>query len=325
MKPTLAHRAGFASLLSTLAIAVGCGGPANARLDGYASAALDSPANLSRFLFADARALGGSVQALLNLANPPAGTTCPMLTVSGNTRTLIGGCTDAMGRTWGGSLTLVTDDAAGRRTLTLDRFDIPASMTCGTTPLVTHRVISGRIVMTQTPLRDDFDIDVVTDYDEVNTMTCAVAPSTSAIRYAGSATRTSTAMNAATTWNGSGRVGSSPVGVASVATANEVTDVAACQHEPASGLFRVSSGPNTAEITYDGATTCTTPPVATWTFNAMPRGNIQIGCNARPGHTPGGEAAIALSLATLALVSRRSRIRRARHGQNMQHDRHARE
>jgi hypothetical protein len=119
-------------------------------------------------------------------------------------------------------------------------------------------------------------------------MTCTVSSSAPTsqrivIDYSGSYTGTMVSFGASsppTTWNGSGRFGSTEFGMLSATTHDEVLDGMTCQHTPLSGTTTVTAGSDTAVITYQGATSCDMTASAAWTLNGAAQPNLTgISCS----------------------------------------------
>jgi len=205
---------------------------------------------------------------------------CPALSDDGTTLTITGDCVDDRGKNWKGQATVVRD--GDDRTLTLDKFEGNA----GTFTL--HQVKVGL---------HEFEAHLV--LGDVTT-----------IDYTGSVQGD---YGASTLWNGSGQVKRQgvfpPNGEVDATTLDEIVDDALCVGQPASGSTTLTSGSDTAIITYDGETDCDSKKNAKLSVNGEDRGLVDgINCAVRAGGAPGGSsAAAALLLLTAAALRLRRR------------------
>lgn len=217
--------------------------------------------------------------------------TCPTTTDDGTTVTITGGCTDPSDNAWVGTATVVRS-ADGSRDLTLDGFgkypasDNPASIT-GSVNLQSLGAAQYRFVA---------------DYVHRGGMTTDIT-------YDGTIDGT---YDAPTTWNGSGHVTRSgklpPTGAIDATTVDEVVDDATCSGQPASGSTTIQRGPQTAVVTYDGATDCDASQNARWSVDGQDRGLIDgITCSLEGGvgQVTGSGAAAALAALALCAAGRR--------------------
>lgn len=168
-----------------------------------------------------------------------------------------------------------------------------------------------------------FETDIVLTAEGVDESTCQPEDLTGAYDYAG------TVVNGpdvdgdnepdSSTWNGSGTVGWSGIGKASVSTEDELlTSVtvgfmtggtaAECSYEAMSGSTTIEGDGATAVILYDGATDCDSTSTVTWTLNGANQGEVEgISCRIGTRNRPGAAAGLAFVIAALCgvLVTRR--------------------
>jgi hypothetical protein len=114
------------------------------------------------------------------------------------------------------------------------------------------------------------------------------------------------------TWNGTGRVGTTSFGVVTATTSNEALNGMTCQYTPISGTTTIAAGSNTAVITYQGGTLCDMTASANWTLNGAPQANL-TGVSCDIGHDAGTRRGSKFVLAAFAvgIVAAARRRRRA--------------
>jgi hypothetical protein len=135
------------------------------------------------------------------------------------------------------------------------------------------------------------------------------------VDYSGSHTGTTVSFGSSappSTWNGSGRFGTTTLGVLSTSTHDEVLDQMTCQHTPLSGTTTITAGSDTAVITYQGATTCDMTASAAWTLNGAAQPNLTgVSCSVTGSiGSRRGLAAPLVAFAAIGLISRARRKRR---------------
>ena len=205
--------------------------------------------------------------------------TCPALSDDGTTLTVTGDCVDDVGHDWKGQASVVRD--GDDRSLTLDKFE-------GDDGTFTTHLVSAN--------RHEFEVHLV-------------GGGVTTIDYTGSVRGD---YGAQTIWNGNGHVQRqgviSPNGAVDASTLDEVVDNALCAGQPASGSTTLTSGSDTAVITYDGESDCDAKQNAQLSVNGKDRGLIGgISCSLRGAGAGGGSLA---ALAALVLAVGALRLRR---------------
>lgn len=239
--------------------------------------------------------------------------TCPRVTVSGATTTIEGGCVDAAGVEWFGTVTMPSGfdpDAPTAGAIVIDAFgDDRVPSAC---PMTTERERrSGRVdLLRNADGSFDFEIDLTWEQAEVDESDCTVAATRGAIEYAGRVAFDGTQQ----TWSGSGLLGEETLGRLELQTEEEIYDPSVCEPEALSGTTTISAGEQEAVIAYDGASDCEDPATATWTLDGVDQGErVGVGCSVARGGRSGAPACL-VALAALA-VWRARRSGRARRGQ----------
>ena len=249
----------------------------------------------------------------------PTGNGCPAATETSDGVVIEGnGCTTEDGDTWNGRVILrgFTRDTegdlaagAGPAEIVYEGLGTSGPSDCPTSTVMSSAVIDGRTVLT--PGADGtvhFDVDLTITGTGV-TEDCEPIEDLSGIYEYEGTVLTEGERN---TWNGSGRFGTSELGVYEASTENEVLDSTVCEHEALSGTTTVTAGSDVVVITYDGATDCEETSTATWSFNGADQGELEgvecsasLASRARPG-LPLGALGVAF---LLALTRRRRRLR----------------
>ncbi len=289
-------------LLASVALATSCGGETS---DGVLDAL--PPGDVAR----DGRPPPYSAPLIFYVATARADSSyedadCPRVTRGATDTTVEGGCVDLQGTRWFGRLTYPndfdpTDPAPG--TVVLGGFGEERDSGCS--GVRETDAYTGRIdIVRAEDGALEFDSDMIFDIANAELDTCTIEHQHGAWQYSGRIVRDGDR----STWSGSGRIGSDLVGRYDIATEDEVIDYTVCQHEPLSGLTRISAGGHEAVIHYDGATDCVDSGTATWTLDGAEQGEIAgVHCSAAPGSRGGGAIALATLLGALALTIIRRR------------------
>ncbi|MFZ5468285.1 MAG: hypothetical protein ACOZIN_02510 [Myxococcota bacterium] len=305
--------AGSLCVLAAVAL-LGCGGSTAAPLlDSYQPATVETEAQAKTWASVSAPMV--YVQASMPLASIGLATQlpadasssfdpdCPKRTQSGNTLTVEGGCTDKNGVKWFGKA-VQNSEAAGSTTgrFTYQDFGMERSETCQGNTVTSKATFNGVLDVSGTQQETRFDVDTKAEGTDLDESTCAVKTLSAAWDYQGTIQRDGNA----TTWNGSGRMGSSELGVVSAETKDEVLNPSTCANEASSGTTTIKAGSNIVVITYDGATKCDDNSTAKWSLNGADKGELTgVACSAASG--PATVGASLMVLAALALVRRRFR------------------
>ncbi len=308
MHTRLRSRLFFPVLLpAALATLGGCflAGGSDSVINQFEPASVDGPEDVKKLaqMSAPNMFVQGMLPLLLvetarGLGNPD--TDCPKKTEEGNTVTIEGGCTTASGakiygkatQTREGKFSFTSGAASGSIDLgevVYQDFGLEADQTCddGTKKKVTMKA-NGTMKSRQTGTDAyAFDIDIVVKGDLLDEETCTVTPDgTLAIVYSGTFTGENPDAEGRyqkTTWNGSGRMGSTDLGRASATTTDEVYDVTVCEREAASGTTRIQAAKEVV-ITYDGATDCSPDATVTWSLDGAEQGTLTgVGCTSGSG------------------------------------------
>lgn len=241
---------------------------------------------------------------LAGLGGESADPNCPKKTTDGNTSRWQGDCTDKNGTRWLGSAEQALE-AAGSKTgrVTYNGFGFESTVNCNDKTGTSKLTFDGVVNVSGTQEETHFDIDVRMDTDGLEKETCTAKTASAAYDYSGILKQDGS--NKAT-WNGSGRVGNSELGVVSVETKDEVIDSSVCASEALSGTTTINAGPNTAVITYDGATDCEDSSTVGWALNGESKGELTgVACTAAAG--PAALAWLGAMIGALPLLRRRSK------------------
>jgi hypothetical protein len=316
----------LATVLSGLAVVASMaacgGGVAAGTLNGLQPAPIDTADHVKPFVSASAGAMYGlsilesAIPGLQIGTNPPP--SCPVITQSGDTMTVRGDCTDANGKQWFGTVTRQGGDGATETSTTFNGWGSDGAVSCMGMMGQSHSRTNGTIRASGASGSNTvtFDLDLTIESSGLDETSCMMVDSTIAMQYHGTAATN----GSATTYNGSGRLGFSSVGVVDASTTDEVIDGTVCHDpasmgnspsEPLSGTTTLRSGSNTAVITYDGATNCDPAGTVTWTYNGTSQGELAgVRCNVSRRVGQRGTIAFA-GLAFVALAVARSRRRKA--------------
>ncbi|MBX5481217.1 MAG: hypothetical protein IRZ16_05110 [Myxococcaceae bacterium] len=301
-------------MLSCLGIGVlgltACGGAASSALDSYKPATVNTPEDAKRWaknasapnVYLSSTAVLGITG--LNGQGQAEDTTCPKRNQDGNTLWLEGDCTDSEGRKWVGKARRESE-AAGSDTgrFVYEGFGYEGTDTCGGKEIAGKWIFEGVVDVTGTEEEIHFDIDVRTDFTGPDEdADCAVSDESMAWDYTGTVVEDGSSKN---TWSGSGRVGSSKIGVATVETKDEVIDMSVCDSEAISGTTTLTGGSDTVVITYDGATDCESSSTVQWSLNGEAKGELTGVSCASAGSAPAW--ALLAWPAVMLLWRRRSR------------------
>ena len=295
-------RSGFVALL--LAFVAGCSSsgkstkPASAVLDTFAPAVLSSSGNVTTLV-----TMGSGAQAYMaglmpyTLARLGGDPNCPVVDRSGNTTTVTGGCTDKSGNSFSGTivLTTTTGATASSARIRYEQFELSSTTTCKAQPKTTSSRWNGSFTQNANLTGNGgtafYDVDLRLDAVTFDPDTCADRSPVEGWQYHGTVTEN----GSVDAFDGSGRVGTSEVGVASASTTGEILDTSACSSEAASGSTTLQAGGHMAVITYDGATDCSPDGTVTWTYDGADRGTLTgIQCEVAPIAGAASAAAAAL-------------------------------
>ena len=246
----------------------------------------------------------------------PTGNGCPAATETADGVVIEGnGCTTEDGDTWNGRVVLrgFSRDAEGdlvagegAAEIVYEGLGSSGPSDCPTSTVMSTAAIDGTTVLTaDADGTVHFDVDLTITGTGV-TEDCEPIEDLSGIyEYRGTVREEGERK----TWNGSGRFGTSELGVYEATTENEVLDSTACEHEALSGTTTVTAGSDVVVITYDGATDCEETSTATWSYNGTAQGELEgvecsasLASRARPGLALG-----ALGGALLLAFARRRR------------------
>jgi hypothetical protein len=318
MRPSLLLVA-FAALL-----AVGCGSSTPPQspeetqspeeiLAGLPPADLTQAAPVKLLSYGDARNVYET--SFSDKTPPPQSAGCPSETTSSGTITVSGnGCTGG-GTTYnGGTETIAT--VGMTTTITWSQFATTAQTSCGNSQSPQQSITNGTVSLsTNTDGTITFRVNGSIDQrGPASDTSCATADIEYALIYdgtfepmAGSATDG--------TYNGSGRFGASPYGVADVQTKDQVIDTTGCPGGArVSGTTTLTAGANTGEIDFAGSTCPSAASLtAPWTLNGKRDGTVSVlACSAgRVGHTDAPLVWLgAFAAPVLAASTRRRRQRR---------------
>ncbi len=279
----------LASVVAVLA--VGCGGSPSSVISSYPNAALATKDDVSKFVTTSAAEIFGEDLIIAQLGANDAG--CPAITDDGTTQTVTGnGCTDKDGATWSGSARYVRADG-GLYSGSYQYSGLGYTgghFTCadggsGTGGLA----IDGTVTMNLSPNStgtNTFTTDLKVSRTGYDSTICASRDNVIGLSYSGTAVQVnnSTGTGTVTTWNGSGKYGSKVDGQISMVTKDEVIDGTVCNSEAASGTTTITSGGNTAIITYDGASKCDPDSTVKVSLNGADQGELSgVSCATAPG------------------------------------------
>jgi MYXO-CTERM domain-containing protein len=287
--------------------------PEESILDGYPPIEL-SPGNVAAFAGASAPNIFGIGIALLaapNLANDP---NCPKVTETAIETVYEGGCTTMQGNQVVGKAS-VRETADGDATIEYVGWGMGNTETCNGAMVDTLATYTGTMHIDKTATgAASFDLEIEINAEGPDENSCAIYSATAGYDYAGSFVGGENAqggfdLNSASTWNGSGQVGSSVLGKFNTKTADELVDRSACETEAISGTTTLSSGSDTAVITYDGATDCEMTSTVRWSLNGVDQGELtDVQCSvSRVGHDPRGLFALFAAGLVVAGLARRRR------------------
>ena len=205
--------------------------------------------------------------------------TCPTIVedVVNNVTTVTGGCTDTSGRTYAGTATFELDKYAGTQPVGL-RVDYDAFVVETEEPCDAGGTLVDSLTLDGTWVEDlstgGFDLDLVMDGFVLDTEACTATAQSLLAVYGGNSNQRQVP-NGPWSFAGSGRVGSSLFGQVEAETVDEIVDSSVCSSEAASGTTTLTSGGNTAVITYDGATDCDPESTVTWSLNGTDQGELE--------------------------------------------------
>ncbi len=282
------------ALLLLPLLAAGCNTKATAALGGYPRARVENATDARSWTGASAPNMyfSGLVPAVgLDSKLPDGGASdCPKVTRSATGVLAEGGCTDALGQKWFGSLEERLDGAdAGTGTLTYSAYGNEGTTECGGQMLMRKQLHYGSMVISPASDGVTFQIDLYSEYDGAK-QDCTPVSFTTAVSYQGS-------HRTGDVWSGKGQLGSSQLGKVSAETRDEVL-AGPCSFEAESGSTTLDVYDGTIVYTYDGATKCDATSTVRWSKNGMDEGELTgVQCSSGSG--------LALALACLALRRRR--------------------
>ncbi|EPX56811.1 hypothetical protein D187_007246 [Cystobacter fuscus DSM 2262] len=242
---------------------VGCGGEADKALNGYKKASLSSKADVEQWAATSSApnvyVAANQVALLLGLTGIGSGTqdtSCPAQKKDGTTTTFTGGCTDENGDEWFGSMERKLEkEGSENATLTYKDFGFHQTTSCSGKSGKTKILFAGTASVKGADTKQEFDLDIRMDVSGLDEDSCVERTDSGAWSYQGTY-EGSSELTGRRTWNGSGRIGTSELGVVEVETKAEVVDPSECGDEALSGTTTIKSDGHTAVITYDGATDC---------------------------------------------------------------------
>ncbi len=192
--------------------------------------------------------------------------TCPVVTTSGTTTTVRGGCTDEQGQSYEGSMTIRGAESQTSSSMIVSWNDFTISgmdEDCGGHVRTTF---SGSFEQQGETFTTDLALSGEGPVAELN---CAQQAGQTLISYAGSFTE-----GPRETWNGSGELALAGEGKVALSTQDAVVDDQVCTDEFLSGTTEVRSGGSVAVIRYDGATACDDVAAASWTLDGVDQGFV---------------------------------------------------
>jgi hypothetical protein len=206
---------------------------------------------------------------------------------------LTGGCTDAAGLEWTGTLHYQPSTDLIQLVMT-DGFGIAEyQFDCGY-GLTGRRTQSLDGTMTIDYAGTTIAFDLVGTETAIDPITCTGEDYTYALEYS-----LDLSPGYAQVYSGSGRYTDPVLGSVQASTVNEVlTNV--CATEVDSGVTLLTTGEHQVAIVYDGAVDCDATGASTWTLDGASQGSILVGCSTAP-------AAGWLALLPLGLLARRRR------------------
>ncbi|MEZ4320301.1 MAG: hypothetical protein R3F61_22670 [Myxococcota bacterium] len=209
---------------------------------------------------------------------------CPQVSVEGGQVTLVGGCTDADGVAWEGSVSVETTPE--RTTVTWDAFS-------RTDPGETRGAITGSGWLTEPD-------GTVRDYEAAYTD----AHREMEVDYTG--TLSSRPDGVGDSFSGSGHIvrigGAAGRGSVEASTVEQLRNGSICEHESLSGRSSFVQDGRTLEVVYDGANDCDPESTVRWFVDGEDLGELE-GVSCATARGPGGWA---LLLGLLTAVRRRA-------------------
>jgi hypothetical protein len=285
------------ALVVLTAFASACtGSKSDATLAGYPDAPLKDMIDAkqwSQISAPNAYVLGLVPTLLVGVGSLDGGTSdCPVQMKTDTTLHVSGGCTDAMGRQWLGTMDEQQDTPdGGTGHISYAGFGYSEMNACGGAMLETKVVYDGTVTVTGAQGNQQFTVDV-TSTSSGPDPSCAMKSGSTATSYQGT-------IGTNSTWNGSGSTGNSVDGKVHGVTKDEVVD-GPCSSEAQSGTTTVTSGSDTVVITYDGATKCDASSTVKWSLNGADMGELTgVRCSASVG--------LLTAAAALCLLRRRRR------------------
>jgi hypothetical protein len=284
-------------LVVLTAFASACtGSKSDATLAGYPDAPLKDMVDAkkwSQISAPNAYAIGLVPTLIIGASSLDGGTPdCPVQMKTDTTLHVSGGCTDAMGRQWFGTMDQQQDTPdGGTGQISYSGFGYSGMTACSGQMLETKVTYDGTVTVTGSQDNQQFTVDVTSTASGPDT-SCAMKNGSQATSYQGTITANST-------WNGSGSTGNSVDGKVHGVTKDEVLN-GPCNSEAQSGTTTITAGSDTVVITYDGATKCDPSSTVQWSLNGAAMGELTgVRCSASVG--------LLTAAAALSLLRRRRR------------------
>jgi hypothetical protein len=220
---------------------------------------------------------------------------CPVLDYTDPADVAItGGCTDAAGLEWTGTLRY-QGTASGITLVMTDGFGIAGydySCSYGSTGRRTQS-LDGTLTVDYTS--STVGMDLVGTETALDLFTCTGQDHAYALEY----TLQITDAGYGSVYSGSGRYTDPVLGRVDAQTLSQV-NAYNCDAEVDSGVTLLSTSTHDVAIVYDGAVNCNAPGASTWTLDGVEQGTILVGCSTAP-------SAGWLALLPLGLLARRRR------------------
>ena len=278
-------------LLATTLIA--CGG-SDIDFSDYPPATFTNSENAQMWASASAPNIVGLPLTLFVSAELTAGQGCPAMVENGNATTLTGGCTDMNGNQWHG-------EARGLNEVTSGFVEFEGFGTTGESedcPGTLTSLADGDLTLAGNLLESDFSVELEIVTTGPLGENCEDGESRIAISYDGTLVRDG--VDGEEIWNGRGQFAETSIGVATVATNDEIIDADICDGEALSGTTDVQSDGHTLTISYDGATDCSPESTVRWAIDGVDQGEwTGVTCSAGLDST----SDLGLLLCALVLVS----------------------
>ena len=251
---------------------------------------------------------------------------CPTVEIEGDTIVLTGGCTDESGHTYSGRME-GERAGSGYGFVVLEDWRVDYVTECDGEEVQVSEVVNGSATFTRTATGDTlFSVDVlhtrtgpgegsaVAGFLPEDRHNCDLAVFELDLQYIGESivvSDFSLTEAPVTVINGSGEIGFSPVGVATVFTEGYVVDDELCESEAAAGQTILWSDYHMAEITYDGSVDCDPQSTVSWRYDDVAMGELQdfgtCSVGRLVGQSPTGMVALLGVMALVVGLRRRGR------------------